>query len=136
MTARPITAPDIRIGISGWRYRGWRGVFYPESLVQRRELEYASAHFDSVEINGTFYGLQRPERFERWRDATPEGFVFAIKGSRYLTHLLKLRDAEIPLANFFASGPLALGSKMGPLVKALIRQFSSQGAREAVSVQG
>jgi uncharacterized protein YecE (DUF72 family) len=131
VTARAITAPDIRIGISGWRYRGWRGVFYPEGLVQRRELEYAGAHFDSVEINGTFYGLQRPERFERWRDATPEGFVFAIKGSRYLTHMIKLRDPEIPLANFFASGPLALGSRMGPVLWQLPPQAPFDPARFA-----
>ena len=116
MSFRRSIAPEIRVGISGWRYRGWRGVFYPEGLAQRRELEYASARFDSVEINGTFYGLQRPERFARWRDATPEGFVFAIKGSRYITHMLKLRDIEVPLANFFASGPLALGPKMGPVL--------------------
>src|SRR5215212_1761221 len=106
----------IRIGISGWRYKGWRGVFYPHGLAQRRELEYASARFPSVEINGTFYSLQRPERFLRWRDETPAGFCFAIKGSRFITHMKKLRDVEVPLANFFASGPLALGEKLGPIL--------------------
>ncbi len=107
---------ELRIGISGWRYRGWRGVFYPAGLAQRRELEFASRRFDTVEINGTFYGLQRPERFVRWREETPDDFVFAIKGSRFLTHMKKLRDVEAPLANFFASGPLALGGKLGPIL--------------------
>jgi len=107
---------DARIGISGWRYGPWRGTFYPKGLAQRRELEFASRWFDSVEINGTFYSLQRPERFVRWREETPEDFRFAIKGSRFLTHMKKLRDAEIPLANFFASGPLALGEKLGPIL--------------------
>ena len=108
--------PEIRIGISGWSYPPWRGVFYPPGLAQRRELEHASRRFDSIEINGTFYSLQRPESFRRWYDATPEGFRFAVKGSRFLTHMKKLRDAEIPLANFFASGPLALDDKLGPIL--------------------
>src|ERR1017187_324366 len=102
---------NIRIGISGWRYKGWRGTFYPESLPQRRELEFASARFDSIELNGSFYSLQKPESFARWRDETPPGFVFAIKGSRYVTHMRRLLQAEIPLANFFAQGLLRLGDK-------------------------
>ena len=107
---------NIRIGISGWRYKGWRGTFYPESLPQRRELEFASARFDSIELNGSFYSLQKPESFARWRDETPPGFVFAIKGSRYVTHMRRLLQAEIPLANFFAQGLLRLGDKLGPIL--------------------
>ncbi len=106
----------IRIGISGWRYAGWRGVFYPRGLAQRRELEFASHSFDTIEINGTFYSLQRPESFTRWAAETPENFVFAVKGSRYLTHMLKLREVRVPLANFFGSGLLLLGEKLGPLL--------------------
>src|SRR5690348_2143522 len=83
----------IRIGISGWRYAGWRGVFYPKGLAQRRELEFAANTFDTVEINGTFYSLQRPSSFARWCKETPDEFVFSLKGSRYITHMRKLRDA-------------------------------------------
>ncbi|TCH99878.1 DUF72 domain-containing protein [Roseococcus sp. SYP-B2431] len=107
---------DIRIGISGWTYGGWRGVFYPERLAQKRELAYAAGKFRTIEINGTFYGLQRPKAFGRWREETPEGFLFAVKGSRYITHMLRLRDIEIPLANFLASGVLRLGPKLGPFL--------------------
>lgn len=109
-------AAEIRIGISGWRYAGWRGPFYPKGLPQRRELDYASRRLNAIEINGTFYGLQRPASFRAWRAATPEGFVFALKGSRYITHFLKLAAVETPLANFFASGLLALGPKLGPIL--------------------
>jgi uncharacterized protein YecE (DUF72 family) len=114
----------IRIGISGWLYPGWRGVFYPKGLPQRRELEYASTHFPTVEINGTFYSAQPPECFRRWHAATPEGFVFAVKGSRFITHMKKLKDVEIPLANFFASGVLALGEKLGPILWQLPPQMA------------
>jgi len=107
---------NVRIGISGWRYAGWRGVFYPPKLAQRRELEFAAGKFPSVEINGTFYSLQKPEFFREWARVTPEDFVFAVKGSRYITHMLKLRGVEQALANFFASGLLELGSKMGPML--------------------
>lgn len=106
----------IRIGISGWRYAPWRGVFYPPGLPQRRELEFAARCFDSVEINGSFYSLQTPVSYAAWREATPDGFVFAVKGPRYLTHMLKLRDVETPLANFFASGLLRLGDRLGPIL--------------------
>lgn len=106
----------IRIGISGWTYAPWRGVFFPPDLVQRRELEYASRIFPTIEINGTHYSLQRPEYFEQWRAATPEGFVFSVKGSRYITHMKGLRNVETPLANFFASGVLGLGEKLGPFL--------------------
>ena len=107
---------DIRIGISGWRYRPWRGDFYPDGLVQRRELEYASRAVNSIEINGSFYALQKPERYAEWAGQTPEDFVFSVKGPRFITHTKRLRDIEEPLANFFASGPLHLGDKLGPIL--------------------
>ena len=113
---REMKTGAIRIGISGWRYKGWRGVFYPEKLAQRRELEYAASKFPTVEINGTFYSLQKPQFFRDWSAQTPKEFVFAVKGSRYLTHMLKLKNAERPLANFFASGLLELGPKLGPIL--------------------
>jgi uncharacterized protein YecE (DUF72 family) len=104
------------IGTSGWRYPPWRGVFYPPGLPQRRELEYLSRQVSSAEINGSFYSLQRPEYYRRWYEETPPGFVFAVKGSRYITHMRRLRDIETPLANFFASGVLALRDKLGPFL--------------------
>lgn len=107
---------ELRIGISGWTYPGWREVFYPEALPQRRELEYASRRMNSVEINGSFYSLQQPPSYRRWYEETPAGFVFAVKGSRFITHMKKLMEAEVPLANFFASGVLRLGEKLGPIL--------------------
>lgn len=104
---------DIRIGISGWRYAPWRGDFYPKELVQRRELEFASRQVNSIEINGSFYGLQTPERYAGWYAETPEDFVFSVKAPRYITHVLRLREPAQPLANFFASGPLRLKDKLG-----------------------
>ena len=106
----------IRIGISGWRYRHWRGPFYPAGLQQRRELEFASRIFPAIEINGTFYSLQRPDSFRRWAEETPPGFVFALKGGRFITHMKKLVAVETAVANFFASGVLALGEKLGPIL--------------------
>src|SRR5690554_6709654 len=103
----------VHIGISGWRYTPWRGDFYPEELVQRRELEYASRAVTSIEINGSFYSLQTPERFASWRDATPDDFVFSVKAPRYITHVRRLRDIDEAMANFFASGPLQLEHKLG-----------------------
>ena len=105
-----------RVGISGWTYAGWRGVFYPEKLPHKRELEFASRHFNSLEVNGTFYSLQRPGNFIDWYQATPSGFRFALKGSRFITHMKKLKDVEVALANFFASGVLALREKLGPIL--------------------
>ena len=107
---------DVRIGISGWTYAGWRGVFYPERLPRKRELAYAARHFRAIEINGSFYCMQRPESFGRWREETPDDFVFAVKASRYITHMLKLKGAETALANFLASGLLRLGPKLGPIL--------------------
>jgi uncharacterized protein YecE (DUF72 family) len=106
----------VRIGISGWRYEPWRGVFYPEGLRQKDELAFASAQFPTIEINGTFYSLQRPESFAEWHDETPPGFQFAVKGARYITHIRRLKEIEAPLANFFASGVLRLGPKLGPFL--------------------
>jgi uncharacterized protein YecE (DUF72 family) len=106
----------VRVGISGWTYAPWRGNFYPAGLLQSDELSYASRQVDTVEINGTFYGLQRPDAFARWYDETPEGFVFAVKGPRFITHVRRLREVETPLANFFASGVLRLEEKLGPLL--------------------
>jgi uncharacterized protein YecE (DUF72 family) len=105
-----------RIGISGWTYPPWRGVFYPKGLAHRRELEYVAERLSSVEINGSFYGLQRPSSFQRWSAQTPDDFVFAVKGARFITHMKKLADVETPLANFFASGVLALEHKLGPIL--------------------
>lgn len=122
---------DIRIGISGWRYVPWRGKFYPEGLRQADELAFAAGKFSSIEINGTFYSLQRPEYFARWRDAAPPGFVFALKGPRFITHLKRLRDVETPLANFFASGVLALKDKLGPILWQLPPSFSFDSDRLA-----
>ncbi len=109
-------SPDVRIGISGWTYKPWRGQFYPKDLPQKKELAFAASVFRSIEINGTFYSMQRCESFAQWADATPDGFVFAVKGPRYLTHMLKLNNAEAPLGNFFASGVLRLGAKLGPIL--------------------
>ena len=106
----------VRIGISGWRYAPWRGEFYPPGLPQRRELEYAAQCVRTVEINGSFYSLQRPSSYRAWSTATPEDFVFSVKGSRFITHMKKLRDVETALANLFASGLLALGPKLGPVL--------------------
>ncbi|HEY2614449.1 MAG TPA: DUF72 domain-containing protein, partial [Chthoniobacterales bacterium] len=106
----------MRIGISGWTYPPWRGVFYPRDLAHRRELEFASRAFNSIEINGSFYSLQRPSSYQRWYADTPGGFVFSVKGARFITHMKKLREVEIPLANFFASGVLCLREKLGPIL--------------------
>ncbi|UUP17882.1 DUF72 domain-containing protein [Nitratireductor thuwali] len=110
------TAGTVRIGISGWTYKPWRGVFYPAGLPQKQELSFAARHFRSVEVNGTFYRMQRPENFARWDEEAPDDFVFAIKGSRYITHMKRLNEIETPLANFLASGPLRLGRKLGPIL--------------------
>jgi len=107
---------QIRIGISGWTYDSWRGEFYPKGLPQKRELEHASREMNSIEINGTFYSLQRPASFQKWHDQTPDDFIFSVKGGMYLTHRKRLVDIRQPLANFFASGVLLLGKKLGPIL--------------------
>jgi uncharacterized protein YecE (DUF72 family) len=106
----------VRIGISGWTYAPWRGNFYPSGLLHADELSYASCQVDTIEINGTFCGLLRPDAFARWYDETPDGFVFAVKGPRFITHIRRLREVETPLANFFASGVLRLEEKLGPVL--------------------
>jgi uncharacterized protein YecE (DUF72 family) len=109
----------IRIGISGWRYAGWRNSFYPPKLVQARELEFASREMQTIEINGSHYALQTPHSFAHWYETAPRGFVFSVKGPRYLTHMLRFRDPEASLkatANFFASGIFNLREKLGPIL--------------------
>lgn len=107
---------DVRIGISGWRYMPWRGDFYPDGLVQRRELEFASRAVTSIEINGSFYSLQKPELYANWAAQTPDDFVFSVKGPRFITHTKRLKDIHEPLANFFASGFLGMRRKLGPIL--------------------
>lgn len=106
----------IEIGISGWTYQGWRGTFYPKKLPHHKELEFASRELPSIEINGTFYSLQRPSSYESWYEKTPANFLFSVKANRYITHVKKLKDPEIPMANFFASGVLNLKEKLGPFL--------------------
>ena len=106
----------IWVGISGWTYPAWRGSFYPAGLPQRRELEHASRQMSSIEINGSFYSLQRPTSYQHWAAQTPEDFVFSVKGGRFITHMKKLAGVDTALSNFFASGMLALGAKLGPIL--------------------
>ncbi|GAA4894141.1 DUF72 domain-containing protein [Tessaracoccus lubricantis] len=104
------------VGVSGWRYKGWRGDFYPAGLRQRDELRHVAGKMNSAEINGSFYSLQRPTSYARWAEETPPEFRFAVKGGRYITHMLQLRGIDTALANFFASGVLALGQRLGPVL--------------------
>jgi uncharacterized protein YecE (DUF72 family) len=128
MAARSGKPGRIRVGISGWTYAPWRGVFYPERLPHARELAYAAERFSTIEINGSFYSLQRPSSYARWAAATPDNFVFSVKGSRFITHMLRLRNAEQALANFFASGLLLLGPKLGPILWQFSPNFSFDAA--------
>jgi uncharacterized protein YecE (DUF72 family) len=105
----------IRVGVGGWTFEPWRGVFYPDGLAQKRELEYASRQLTSIEINGTYYGSQKPESFAKWRDESPEDFVFALKGPRFATNRRVLAEAGASIERFFASGVLELGDKLGPV---------------------
>jgi uncharacterized protein YecE (DUF72 family) len=127
---------DVRVGISGWRYAPWRGVFYPKGLPQKDELRFASRQMRSVEINGSFYSLQRPSSYRAWYDETPADFLFAVKGGRFITHNKKLRGCEGPLANFFASGVLALEEKLGPILWQLPPQlaFDEERTEEFFSI--
>lgn len=106
----------IRIGPSGWEYDHWAGTFYPDGLPRGRRLLHVAERFDAVEVNGSFYGLLSPDTYRRWARDVPRGFRFALKGSRFITHNKKLTDAGTPLANFFASGPLVLGRRLGPIL--------------------
>lgn len=106
----------IRVGIGGWTYAPWRGVFYPAGLPQKRALEYASRRVTAIEINGTFYRTQNPASFAKWRDETPEDFVFTVKAPRYATHRTVLAEAGPSIEHFMASGVLELGDKLGPVL--------------------
>jgi uncharacterized protein YecE (DUF72 family) len=107
---------QIRIGISGWTFPNWRGTFYPKKLVQKRELEYASRQVNSIEINGTFYALQKPATFQNWYNQTPDDFIFSLKAPQFITHVLRLRECKEPLCTFLASGLLCLKQKLGPIL--------------------
>jgi uncharacterized protein YecE (DUF72 family) len=107
---------QIRIGVSGWSYPSWRGKFYPAGLSRNKELTYVSRRFNCLEINGSFYSLLSPRTYRNYRAATPEGFLWAVKASRFITHLKRLKDIREPLANFFASGILNLEEKLGPIL--------------------
>lgn len=107
---------EFRVGISGWRYAPWRKNFYPEGLTQARELYFASRSVNSIEINGSFYALQTPERYQNWHDDTPDDFMFSVKAPKFITHIRRLDDVEHPVANFFASGVLHLKKKLGPIL--------------------
>ncbi len=115
----------IRVGIGGWTFPPWRGRFYPAGLPQARELEFASRAVTSIEINSTFYGSQKPESFAKWRDATPDNFVFSIKGPRFTTHRRDFADAHDSIMRFLGTGFVALGEKLGPIMWQLppTRQF-------------
>jgi uncharacterized protein YecE (DUF72 family) len=107
---------QIRIGVGGWTYPPWRGVFYPEKLPQSKELEYASSHLTAIEINATFYGRQKPKSWETWEKVVPEGFQFAVKGSRFCIMRSKLCEGAEGIGNFFAQGFACLGPKLGPIL--------------------
>ena len=109
------TSGPIRIGVGGWTFEPWRGNFYPKGLPQKEELSYASRHLTSIEINGTFYGSQKPESFQKWHDETPDGFVFALKAPRFATNRRKLAEAGESVDRFFKSGVLRLADKLGPI---------------------
>lgn len=104
---------ELRIGISGWVYPPWRKIFYPEGLAQKKELFYASRQVNSIEINGSFYHYQKPASYQKWFSETPDDFCFSVKGPQYITHIRRLNDVQMPLANFFASGVLYLEKKLG-----------------------
>src|SRR5258705_13324450 len=104
------------VGIAGWTYPPWRGEFYPTGLAHHRELSYAASKLTSIEINGSFYALQRPSSYYGWVNQTGPDFIFSVKGPRFITHMKRLVDVDLPLANFFASGVLAIGSKLGAML--------------------
>jgi uncharacterized protein YecE (DUF72 family) len=108
-------AGDIRVGIGGWTYAPWRGTFYPDDLVQRRELEYASRQVTSIEVNGSYYSAFKPATWAKWRDETPDDFVFAVKASRFCTNRRKLAEAGESVERFLGQGLDELGDKLGPI---------------------
>jgi uncharacterized protein YecE (DUF72 family) len=115
MQKKVATAGAIRIGVGGWTYEPWRGTFYPKDLPQKRELEYASRQLTSIEINGTYYGSQKPASFSKWHDETPDNFVFSLKAPRYAMNRSVLAEAGNTIARFFASGVTELKEKLGPI---------------------
>lgn len=147
------TAARVRVGIGGWVFKPWRGLFYPPGLAQKHELDYASRQLTSIEINGTFYGLQKPATFAKWRDETPEDFVFSLKAPRFTTHRKVLGEAGESIARFLDSGILELKHKLGPInwqfaptkqfdaqdfeafLKLLPKQIGGHGMRHAVEVR-
>ena len=118
----------IRIGIGGWTYEPWRGIFYPEKLPHSKELEYAASRLTAIEINSTFYGRQSPKSWEAWEKVVPDGFQFAIKGARYCVSRSRLAEGAEGLAKFFAQGFTALGPKLGPILWQFLprRKFDSE----------
>ena len=129
----------IRVGISGWTYQPWRGTFYPQGLTLRRQLAYVAERMTSVEVNGSFYGLLRPSSYASWVEAVApvadEDFVFAVKGSRFITHMRKLLEPTTALANFYASGVLALGRRTGPFLWQLPASFRFDEAKLAAFLE-
>lgn len=109
-------AAHIRVGIGGWTFAPWRGVFYPKGLPHAQELSFAASHLTSIEINGTFYRTQTPETFRKWASEVPDGFVFSVKGPRFVTHRRELKEAGESIARFLGSGVLQLGDRLGPLL--------------------
>jgi uncharacterized protein YecE (DUF72 family) len=124
-----VAAGIVRVGISGWTYAPWRGVFYPREVKRDGELEYAASRFRTIEINGTFYGLQRPDAFARWAEQVPANFIFSVKAPRFITHVRRLQNIETPLANFIASGLLRLGVHLGPILWQFPPNFRFEAAR-------
>ena len=122
-------AGTIRLGTAGWVFEPWRKNFYPDGLKQKEELAYASARLGNIEINATFYSHQKATSFENWASQTPDDFVFTVKGHQLVTHIKRLKDVESPLANFFASGVMALGRKLGPFCWQLPGNSSYDPAR-------
>ena len=106
---------SIHVGIGGWTFEPWRGVFYPEGLVQKRELEYAASKLTSIEINGTYYSTFKPDSWRKWRDETPDGFVFSVKASRYCTNRKVLSEGAESFDKFLSQGLTELGDKLGPI---------------------
>ena len=115
--------PKVRVGISGWNFEGWRGTFYPKTLSQKKELYFASRQFSTIEVNGSFYSLQTPSTYRRWYETAPKDFIFSLKGPRFITHIKRLNDVSVPLANFFASGVFELKEKLGPILWQLPPRF-------------
>src|ERR1700710_2563165 len=111
-----LTGGIIRVGVAGWTHAPWRGNFYPRGVNRERELAYAASRLRTIEINGTFYCTQRPDAFASWADQVPADFVFSVRAPRVITHILRLRDPTVPLANFIASGLLRLGIHLGPIL--------------------